>query len=76
MAVKLLRDDSNYAEELQQEINNMHRLKHPNLIQLHGVMLTRPIAMVRCTAIASTWPCSVHYNKRLAAQYSHTGWRG
>ena len=47
VAVKLLRETANgYADELQREINNMQRLKHPNLIRLYGIVLTQPVSMV------------------------------
>jgi activated CDC42 kinase 1 len=48
VAVKILRDGNNgdYAEELQQEISNMHQLRHPNLIRLYGIVLTKPTSMV------------------------------
>lgn len=47
VAVKLLRDSSpTVAEELQLEVNNMHKLRHPNLIRLHGLVFANPIMMV------------------------------
>lgn len=47
VAVKLLRDSSaQFAEELQLEINNMHKLRFTYLIRLYGITFSQPIMMV------------------------------
>lgn len=36
-----------------QEVTTMQSLDHPNIIRLHGVVLTQPLKMVRCFAVFS-----------------------
>lgn len=47
VAVKILRDPTKeIMEDLQQEVNNMQRLQHPNLIRLYGIVFSNPSMMV------------------------------
>ncbi|VDK72097.1 unnamed protein product [Onchocerca ochengi] len=47
VAVKILRDSTpEIIEDLQREVTNMQKLKHPNLIQLYGVVFSNPAMMV------------------------------
>uniref|UniRef100_A0A158R452 non-specific protein-tyrosine kinase n=1 Tax=Syphacia muris TaxID=451379 RepID=A0A158R452_9BILA len=47
VAVKILREPSaEIMEDLQQEVNNMQRLQHPNLIRLYGIVFSNPAMMV------------------------------
>lgn len=47
VAVKILRDSTpEIIEDLQREVTNMQKLKHPNLIQLYGIVFSNPAMMV------------------------------
>ena len=50
VAVKILKSDAlslpGAFEDFVKEVNVMHRLDHPNLIRLYGVVLTSPLMMV------------------------------
>ncbi|VDK80868.1 unnamed protein product [Litomosoides sigmodontis] len=47
VAAKILRDSTpEIIEDLQREVTNMQQLKHPNLIQLYGIVFSNPAMMV------------------------------
>lgn len=50
VAVKILKQDAlaqpGAFEDFVKEVNSMHLLDHPNLIRLHGVVLSSPLMMV------------------------------
>uniref|UniRef100_A0A0R3RY40 non-specific protein-tyrosine kinase n=1 Tax=Elaeophora elaphi TaxID=1147741 RepID=A0A0R3RY40_9BILA len=47
VAAKILRDSTpEIIEDLQREVTNMQKLKHPNLIQLYGIVFSNPAMMV------------------------------
>lgn len=47
VAAKILRNSTaEIIEDLQQEVNNMQKLRHPNLILLHGIVFSNPAIMV------------------------------
>lgn len=47
VAVKVLRESSSeIIDDLQQEVNNMQKLQHPNLIRLYGIVFSNPAMMV------------------------------
>lgn len=46
VAAKILRQDNGLADDFISEINAMHKLKHPNLIRLFGIVITQPFMMI------------------------------
>ncbi|KAK6111795.1 Protein tyrosine kinase family protein [Brugia pahangi] len=47
VAAKILRDSTpEIIEDLQREVTNMQKLKHPNLIQLYGIVFSNPAMMI------------------------------
>lgn len=52
VAVKCLKAsvlDSDGLDDFIREVNAMHSLSHQNLIRLHGIVLTQPMKMVKCS---------------------------
>lgn len=56
VAVKVLRADAlsqpGAFEDFVKEVNAMHSLNHPNLIQLYGIVLSSPLMMVNAISYA------------------------
>lgn len=47
VAAKILRDSTpEIIEDLQREVTNMQKLKHPNLIEFYGIVFSNPAMMV------------------------------
>lgn len=51
VAVKCLRNNEGFAEDFMGEVDRMHKLKHPNLIRLYGLVISKPLMMVNCRFI-------------------------